>query len=134
MSERVNALDVIELTASYGRIEVLHGVSFSVPQGAVVALLGPNGAGKTTTLSCIAGILAPTGGHVHIGGHHTNGAAPDRLARAGLCTIPEGRGIFPNLTVEENISLFAFAAAASSREIEERTYTQFPRLAERRGQ
>ena len=132
--ERVNALDVIDLTAGYGRIEVLHGVSFSVPQGSVVALLGPNGAGKTTTLSCIAGLLDPTGGHVHIGGHHLNGAAPDRLARAGLCTIPEGRGIFPNLTVQENVNLFAFAAQAAPREVEERSYAQFPRLGERRGQ
>ncbi len=134
MTERVNALDVIDLTAGYGRIEVLHGVTFSVPQGSVVALLGPNGAGKTTTLNCIAGLLDPTGGHVHLGGHHLNGAAPDRLARAGLCTIPEGRGIFPNLTVAENISLFAFAASAPPREIEERSYGQFPRLGERRGQ
>src|SRR3954468_5351941 len=134
MSEHVNALDVIDLTASYGRIEVLHGVSFSVPQGAVVALLGPNGAGKTTTLSCIAGLVSPTGGHVHIGGHHLNGAAPDALARAGLCTIPEGRGIFPNPPVAENVSLFAFAAQAPAREIEERTFTQFPRLGERRRQ
>jgi branched-chain amino acid transport system ATP-binding protein len=134
VTETVNALDVIDLTAGYGRIEVLHGVSFSVPQGAVVALLGPNGAGKTTTLNCIAGIMTPTGGHVHIGGHHLNGAAPDTLARAGLCTIPEGRGIFPNLTVDENVSLFAFAAQASTREIEERTFSYFPRLGERRGQ
>jgi branched-chain amino acid transport system ATP-binding protein len=134
MTDRVNALDVIDLTAGYGRIQVLHGVSFSVPVGSVVALLGPNGAGKTTTLNCIAGVLDPTGGHVHIGGHHLNGAAPDRLARAGLCTIPEGRGIFPNLTVQENIDLFAFAAKATPKEIEERSFTQFPRLAERRGQ
>ena len=129
-----NALDVIDLTASYGRIEVLHGVSFSVPRGSVVALLGPNGAGKTTTLNCIAGVMEPSSGHVHIGGHHLNGAAPDALARAGLCTIPEGRGIFPNLTVAENVSLFAFAAKAAPKEIEERSYTQFPRLGERRGQ
>ncbi|MEO6205467.1 MAG: ABC transporter ATP-binding protein [Mycobacteriales bacterium] len=134
MTDRVNALDVIDLTAGYGRIQVLHGVSFSVPQGSVVALLGPNGAGKTTTLNCIAGLLNPTGGHVHIGGHHLNGAPADRLARAGLCTIPEGRGVFPNLTVAENVSLFAFAAQATPGEIEERSYAQFPVLAERRHQ
>src|SRR3954466_2872413 len=133
-TEHANALDVIDLAASYGRIEVLHGVSFSVPVGNVVALLGPNGAGKTTTLNCIAGLLTPSGGHVHIGGHHLNGAPPDRLARAGLCTIPEGRGIFPNLTVAENIDLFAFAAQATPKEIEERSDTQFPRLGERRSQ
>jgi branched-chain amino acid transport system ATP-binding protein len=129
-----NALDVIDLTAGYGRIEVLHGVSFSVPVGGVVALLGPNGAGKTTTLNCISGVLSPMGGHVHVNGHHVNGAAADRLARAGLCTIPEGRGIFPNLTVTENVSLFAFASQSSPKAIEERTFTQFPRLAERRSQ
>jgi branched-chain amino acid transport system ATP-binding protein len=113
---------------------VLHGVTFSVPAGSVVALLGPNGAGKTTTLNCIAGVMAPSGGHVHISGHHLNGAAPDALARAGVCTIPEGRGIFPNLSVAENISLFGFAAQAAPREIEERCFTQFPRLSERRSQ
>jgi branched-chain amino acid transport system ATP-binding protein len=134
VTEHVNALDVIDLTAAYGRIEVLHGVSLSVPRGAVVALLGPNGAGKTTTLKCISGQLEPTGGHVHLGGHHVNGAASDALARAGLCTIPEGRGIFPNLSVEENVSLFAFASKSSDSEIKERTYEQFPRLKERRSQ
>ncbi|MCU1621734.1 MAG: transporter related [Frankiales bacterium] len=134
MTGRTNALDVIDLTAGYGRIEVLHSVSFSVPVGAVVALLGPNGAGKTTTLNCISGVLSPTSGHVHLNGHHVNGAAADKLARAGLCTIPEGRGIFPNLTVTENVSLFAFASQTSPKDIEERTFTQFPRLQERRSQ
>jgi branched-chain amino acid transport system ATP-binding protein len=130
----VPALEVIGLKAAYGRIEVLHGVDLAVPRGSVVALLGPNGAGKSTTLKCISGQMAPTAGHVHIGGHHLNGAASDRLARAGLCTIPEGRGIFPNLTVDENITLFAFTAKVSDKEIREGTYAQFPRLAERRGQ
>ncbi|GAC1611611.1 MAG: ABC transporter ATP-binding protein [Mycobacteriales bacterium] len=133
-SAHTNALDLVDITAGYGRIQVLHGVTFSVPAGAVVALLGPNGAGKTTTLNCIAGILQPTGGHIHISGHHLNGAAPDRLARAGVCTIPEGRGIFPNLNVAENVSLFTYAAKAGAKEIEDRTYSQFPRLAERRSQ
>jgi branched-chain amino acid transport system ATP-binding protein len=128
------ALEVIDLTAAYGRIEVLHGVSFAVPRGSVVALLGPNGAGKSTTLMCISGQIEPTGGHVHIGGHHLNGAASDRLARAGLCTIPEGRGIFPNLSVEENLRLFAFTAKISEKEIKERTFAQFSRLGERRTQ
>ncbi len=128
------ALEVVDLVAGYGRIQVLHGVSFAVPRGAVVALLGPNGAGKTTTLMCISGQLEPMSGHVHIGGHHLNGAASDRLARAGLCTIPEGRGIFPNLTVEENLRLFAFTTQRSDGDIRERTFTQFPRLQERRTQ
>ena len=127
-------LELIDVTAAYGRIEVLHGVSFQVPRGAVVALLGPNGAGKTTTLKVASGQLAPTGGHVHVGGRHLNGAAPDRLARAGLCTIPEGRGIFPNLSVTENLRLFGFTSAASDEEIRERTSARFPRLRERSGQ
>ncbi len=69
-------LEVIDLHATYGRIEVLRGVSFSVPRGAVVALLGPNGAGKTTTLKVISGQKEPTSGHVHIGGAHVNGIRP----------------------------------------------------------
>jgi branched-chain amino acid transport system ATP-binding protein len=130
----VPALEVRDLTAAYGRIQVLHGVSFSVPRGAVVALLGPNGAGKSTTLRCLSGQLRPTGGHVHVGGFHLADTSADALARAGLCTVPEGRGIFPNLTVAENVALFAYAAKASDREIRERTYDRFPRLGERRGQ
>jgi branched-chain amino acid transport system ATP-binding protein len=130
----VPAIEVRDLRAAYGRIEVLHGVSFAVPKGSVVALLGPNGAGKSTTLRCISGQMRPTGGHVHVGGHHLNGEASDALARAGMCTVPEGRGIFPNLSVNENLTLFAYAAKASEKEIRERTYTQFPRLGERRKQ
>ena len=130
----VPALEVRDLHAAYGRIQVLHGVTFSVPKGSVVALLGPNGAGKSTTLKCISGQLTPTSGHVHVGGFHLDETSPDALARAGLCTVPEGRGIFPNLSVQENLSLFAYAAKASDREIRDRTYTHFPRLAERRTQ
>jgi branched-chain amino acid transport system ATP-binding protein len=130
----VPALEVIDLVAGYGRIQVLHGVSFAVPKGSVVALLGPNGAGKSTTLMCISGQLDPMAGHVHVGGHHLNGVASDRLARAGLCTIPEGRGIFPNLSVEENLRLFAFTTPRSDKEIRERTFTQFPPLHDRRAQ
>lgn len=134
MSAAAPALEVRDLTAAYGRIEVLHGVTFAVPRGAVVAMLGPNGAGKSTTLACLSGQLQPTGGHVHVGGFHLTDTTPDALARAGLCTIPEGRGIFPNLTVTENVSLFTYAAKASEKEIRERTFAQFPRLGERRGQ
>jgi branched-chain amino acid transport system ATP-binding protein len=128
------ALEVRDLRAAYGRIQVLHGVSFGVPKGSVVALLGPNGAGKSTTLRCLAGLMTPTGGEVRVGGYPLRGEAPDRLARVGLCTIPEGRGIFPNLTVTENLRLYAYSARSSEKEIRERTFEQFPRLAERRSQ
>src|SRR5947209_1362663 len=98
-------LELIDVHAAYGRIEVLHGVSLVVPERSVVALLGPNGAGKTTTLRIAGGQLRPKSGCVHVAGKHVNGVAPDALARAGVCSIPEGRGIFPNLTVLENLRM-----------------------------
>ena len=98
-------LELIGVRAGYGRIEVLHGVDLTVPEGSVVALLGPNGGGKTTTLKVASGQMVPTAGCVHIAGKHVNGASADALARLGVCTIPEGRGIFPNLTVGENRSM-----------------------------
>jgi branched-chain amino acid transport system ATP-binding protein len=126
-------LELIGLRAAYGRIEVLHGVDLVVPKGTVVALLGPNGGGKTTTLMVASGQLAATSGCVHIGGRHVNGASPDSLARIGVCTIPEGRGIFPNLTVRENLRMVTFAGVSQAH-VEERAYAQFPRLGERRNQ
>jgi len=126
-------LELIGLRAAYGRIEVLHGVDLVVPRGSVVALLGPNGGGKTTTLKAASGQLTPTAGCVHVGGRHVNGAPPDALARIGVCTIPEGRGVFPNLTVRENLRMVTFAGVPME-EVEERAYGQFPRLGERRHQ
>ncbi|MEY2571464.1 MAG: branched-chain amino acid transport system ATP-binding protein [Acidimicrobiaceae bacterium] len=126
-------LELKNVKAAYGRIEVLHGVDLSVPVGSVVALLGPNGGGKTTTLKVIAGQMVPTGGCVHIAGRHVNGASPDALARVGVCTIPEGRGIFPNLTVKENLRMATYAGRPFA-EVESIAYERFPRLGERRGQ
>jgi len=126
-------LELRGVRAAYGRIEVLHGVDLVVPAGQVVALLGPNGAGKSTTLRVASGQMVPTAGCVHVGGRHVNGATADALARAGVCTIPEGRGVFRNLTVRENLWMATYAGG-SRRSIEERAYSQFPRLAERRGQ
>ena len=128
------ALELIDVPAGYGRIEVLHGVSFAVPTGTVFALLGPNGGGKSTTLQVITGKIRPTSGCVHIAGTHVNGADPDALTRAGVCRIPEGRGIFPNLTVTENLRMWTYAAEMSLKDVEEQTYTRFPRLGERRRQ
>ncbi len=126
-------LEVRGLQAGYGGIDVLHGVDLRVPAGTVVALLGPNGAGKTTTLRVIAGQLEATGGDVIIAGRRVNGATPDELARCGLCLIPEGRGIFPNLTVRENLWMMTFGGR-SMKEVEELAYQRFPRLRERRTQ
>jgi branched-chain amino acid transport system ATP-binding protein len=119
--------------AAYGRIEVLHGIDLVVPPGCVFALLGPNGAGKTTALNVISGQMAPTHGSVFLAGRRVNGASPDQLARAGVCTIPEGRGVFPNLTVRENLRMMTFAGC-SLEHVEEVAYDRFPRLGERRSQ
>jgi branched-chain amino acid transport system ATP-binding protein len=126
-------LELRNVRASYGRIEVLHGVDLVVPEKSIVALLGPNGSGKSTTLKVASGQMSPTSGCVHITGRHVNGAKPDALARAGVCAVPEGRSIFPNLTVAENLRMYTFAGEPYSA-VAERTYAQFPRLGERRHQ
>ena len=127
----MTSLELIDVRASYGRIEVLHGVDLAVPRGSVVALLGPNGAGKTTTIRVASGMLKPDSGCLHIAGKHLNGASPEDLSRAGVCTIPEGRGIFPNLTVLENLELITYAGVRFS-DVRERVFGLFPRLEERR--
>ena len=128
-------LELRDVHAAYGRIEVLRGVSFKVPKGAVVALLGPNGGGKTTTLKVASGQMPPTSGQVLLGGVPlTDKVTPDSLVRVGMCTIPEGRGIFPNLTVEENLRLASYAGSVPEDVISERAYHHFPRLGERRRQ
>jgi len=127
------ALELRDLHAAYGRIEVLHGVDLVVPEASVFALLGPNGAGKTTTLKTVDGRLRPTRGCVHVAGTHVNGAATDALTRAGVCSIPEGRGIFPNLTVAENIRMMTYAGTSAD-DVEEIAYARFPILGERRRQ
>ena len=126
-------LELRDVHAAYGPIEVLHGVDLAVPQGSVVALLGPNGGGKSTTLKVIAGLLPATHGEVRLAGTVVNGASADELARRGLCLIPEGRGVFPNLTVRENLWMMT-QTGQSLKHVEEVAYSRFPRLAERRRQ
>ena len=129
----VPILEVVDLRAGYGDIDVLHGVDLAVAPGAVFALLGPNGAGKSTTLKVISGLMAPTGGSVALCGRRVTGADPDALARAGVCLVPEGRGIFPNLTVAENLRMATFTGTDFDA-ILDRSFSRFPRLAERRTQ
>ncbi len=126
-------LELRGIKAAYGRIEVLHGVDLVVPRGEVVALLGPNGAGKSTTLLVATGQLPASAGCVHIAGRHANGVRPDALARMGLCTIPEGRGVFRNLTVRENLRMASYSGVDESLVLE-RAVARFPRLGERIGQ
>ncbi len=120
--------------ASYGRIEVLHGVDLTVPAGSVFALLGPNGAGKSTLLKVINGQLPATAGEVVIGDRPVGKLSTAKLARTGLCSIPEGRGIFPNLTVRENLKIWTYRGGLSFKKVEEQTYATFPRLSDRRKQ
>ncbi len=126
-------LELRGVRAAYGTIEVLHGVDLSVPPGSVVALLGPNGAGKSTALKVACGLLSPTAGSVLLAGRDVTGVKAEELARAGVTTIPEGKGIFPNLTVRENL-LMATYAGVTMGHVESIAYERFPRLAERRSQ
>ncbi len=114
--------------AGYDGIDVLHGVDLTVLAGQVVAILGPNGAGKSTTLKVLAGLLPATAGDVIVAGRRINGARADALARRGLCLIPEGRGIFPNLTVRENLWM-ATHRGQDRAVVEERAVASFPQLA-----
>jgi branched-chain amino acid transport system ATP-binding protein len=123
----VPCLELVDVSAGYGPIVVLQGVSLAVHRGEVLALLGPNGGGKSTTVQVCAGLLPISRGQLRLGGRSVAGATPDALARAGVCTIPEGKGIFPNLTVRENL-LMATYTGHSLAEIESTTYARFPML------
>ena len=126
-------LELSGVHAAYDAIEVLHGIDLVVPAGVVVALLGPNGGGKTTTIKVASGLVRPTAGKVMMAGRDVTGANPEELARRGVITIPEGKGIFPNLTVRENLQIATYSGRSLS-SIEEMSYSRFPRLGERRKQ
>jgi branched-chain amino acid transport system ATP-binding protein len=117
------------LRAGYGAVEVLHGIDVDVPAGALTALLGPNGAGKTTLLSVVAGLLPARAGQVVWGGHDISHLPPDARARAGLALVPERRGIFGELSVRENLEIFAGHGVTA-----DAAFAAFPVLAERLGQ
>ena len=126
-------LELVGVRAGYGAIEVLRGIDLRLPGGSVVALLGPNGGGKSTTLKVCAGLLPLRAGVLRLAGRVVNGATADQLARAGVCTIPEGRGIFPNLSVRENLWL-ATRTGTTLDAIEAAAYDRFPLLGHRRVQ
>lgn len=129
-------LELDSVVAGYDKVEVLHGVDLAVPSGTIVALLGPNGVGKTTTLRTIAGLLPVRRGAIRFDGRRVNGWAPHRIAEGGLVLIPEGRGIFPNLSVMENLKVNANAGPEPAQRGERLEWVlgHFPRLAERRDQ
>jgi len=122
-------LEVRGLQTAYGRSQVLFGIDFSVPEEKVVTLLGRNGMGKTTTVRSVMGIVRPRAGAISFQGREIQGLASYRIAQAGLGLVPEGRQVFPNLTVRENL----VATARKGLWDEARIYALFPNLAERRG-
>ena len=126
-------LEVRSIRAGYGPIEVLHDVDLKVYPGKVLALLGPNGGGKTTLLNVCSGVHQPDVGEVWFEGENVTNTSAGALARRGICTVPEGRGVFPNLTVRENV-LMATQVGVDMARLEEVTYARFPRLGERRKQ
>ena len=132
----MSLLEVRGLRIAYGGINAVKGIDMEVRRGEMVALIGANGAGKTTTLKAICGIVPPAAGHVRYDGRDVTGAPSYRLVERGLALVPEGRGVFGRLTVEENLQMGAYARrdhAAVKRDLA-RTYELFPRLRERRRQ
>jgi branched-chain amino acid transport system ATP-binding protein len=129
-------LEVSNLRVHYGGIEALRGISLEVPAGQVVALIGANGAGKTTTLRAISKMLRPTGGSIRFAGEEVTRLPSHALVARGMAHAPEGRGIFLNLTVRENLGLGAYLRRdrAEIARDEERAFALFPILAERRTQ
>ena len=121
-------LELRDVRAGYDGITVLHGVELAVSAGQVVALLGPNGAGKTTALRVAAGVHPVESGRLLLGGRDLTGADPRDLARAGVCLIPEGRGIFPNLSVRDNLLMMTFTGRPRG-QVEELAFRRFPVLA-----
>jgi branched-chain amino acid transport system ATP-binding protein len=122
-------LKLERVTSGYGPTTVLWDVDLEVPASSVVALLGPNGAGKTTLLRVASGLLSPSEGHISMGGEDVTGRRMDQMARNGMCHIPEGRGIFPSLSVRENIILFS--PRGKQDECLERSAVAFPELSTR---
>lgn len=130
-------LDIKDLKVSYGKIEAIKGITLNVSQGEIVTLVGANGAGKTTLLKTISGILKPSNGVINFEGKDIQSIAPHDRVLAGLCQAPEGRGIFPGMTVLENLEMGKYSRPEWKKELQEdldRVYTLFPRLKERQGQ
>jgi branched-chain amino acid transport system ATP-binding protein len=129
----VPLLSIENLSVRYGGITALHGVSIAVEQGEIVTLIGANGAGKSTTLRAVSGLCKCAEGRIVFDGKNLAGLAAHKILRLGLAQVPEGRGIFPNLTVDENLDLGAFVRKHGKElaDDRERVFVLFPRLKER---
>jgi len=133
----VNALLSTQgLVSGYGRLETLHGIDLDVPEGGITAIIGPNGSGKSTLLKTISGLLRPWRGTIVFDGDDVSGQPAHALVRRGMCMVPQGRVVFPFLTIEENLRMSAYTVHPEPevRRRLDQAYTFLPRLAERRRQ
>lgn len=127
-------LTVNDLKVCYGGIEAVKGISFDIPQGSIITLIGANGAGKSTTLKAIAGLIRPRSGSVLFEGEDITGKDSSTIVSKGVVLVPEGRRVFPNMTVLENLKIGAFLRKDDLKDDLERVYALFPRLEERNWQ
>jgi branched-chain amino acid transport system ATP-binding protein len=128
-------LELEDIRVHYGKVEALKGISVTVAEGEIVTLIGANGAGKTTTLKTISGVRPVTSGSIRFEGADITGAPPHKLVEMGICQAPEGRGIFPGMSVMENLEMGTYAHRGKDTGAElARVFELFPRLAERRAQ
>lgn len=129
-------LEMKDASVSYGKVSAVRNISISVPEGRIVTIIGGNGAGKTTTLRAMSGMVPLTGGEIHFDGTRVDGLSSDKVVAKGIAHVPEGRRIFPDMTVEENLRTGAFLRrdkVAVENDLE-RVFKRFPRLHERRRQ
>ncbi len=126
-----NILEINNLVVSYGVIEAVKNISLSVPNGKIVTLIGANGAGKSTTLKSIAGLVKPRSAQILYKGENITGKSPDKIVKSGIVLVPEGRRVFPNLTVKENLKIGAYLRKGNLTDDFDYVYSLFPRLQER---
>lgn len=129
-----NILEIRDLVVSYGGIEAVKGISMDVPEGEIVTLIGANGAGKSTTLKTIAGLVKPKSASIKYNGEEIVGKSPDNIVKSGITLVPEGRKVFANLTVKENLRIGAYLRKDNLSESFKYVYDLFPRLKEREWQ
>ncbi len=129
-------LRIVDLEVGYGKIQALWGISFEIPEGEIVAVVGANGAGKTTTLKTLSGLLRPRAGRILLDDHRLDGLSPVRIVELGVVHVPEGRKLFPEMTVLDNLLIGGYPTTARAQRPRrlEQVLTIFPKLAERRRQ
>lgn len=130
----MSLLNVNNLSAGYGEVDVLHGISLDIDEGELVATIGPNGAGKSTLLRSISGVIKPDEGRLELGGTDITGSEPEDTIRMGMSYVPQDENIFPSLTVRENLEMGAFTLEGDFQDRIDEICTIFPQLRERMGQ